>query len=208
FTLSDVPIARRIADHITLAVSHEQLATAAKSFAEAHARAERLESRVNARVSEVWRQPGRGRVVGHSESWLDVLKKATQVASTETTVLLSGASGTGTEVVARFIHRSSSRKGGPFVALNCASLPNSYSSRSSSGTSAARSRARSREPSGNKYSMSSGVVGVNRIVPIAVDAVQDAQRRPERRSPPRRWDSARDRAPSECGVLTGCASRR
>jgi len=52
-----------------------------------------------------------------------VLKKATQVAETETTVLLSGDSGTGKEVVARFIHRASARKGGPFIALNCAALP-------------------------------------------------------------------------------------
>jgi two-component system response regulator FlrC len=52
-----------------------------------------------------------------------VLKKATQVSETETTVLLTGESGTGKEVVARFIHRASARRGGPFVALNCAALP-------------------------------------------------------------------------------------
>jgi Nif-specific regulatory protein len=54
---------------------------------------------------------------------MDVLRKATQVAETETTVLVSGESGTGKEVVARFIHRASPRRGGPFVALNCAALP-------------------------------------------------------------------------------------
>jgi Nif-specific regulatory protein len=51
------------------------------------------------------------------------LKKATQVAATETTALLQGESGTGKEVVARFIHRASPRKNGPFVAINCAALP-------------------------------------------------------------------------------------
>jgi two-component system NtrC family response regulator len=52
-----------------------------------------------------------------------VLTQATKVAATETTVLLTGESGTGKEVVARFIHRGSPRRTGPFVALNCAALP-------------------------------------------------------------------------------------
>src|SRR5258705_3260212 len=66
---------------------------------------------------------GPERVIGQSPGWQDVLKKAAQVASTDTTVFLQGESGTGKEVVARFIHQASPRKHGPFVAINCAALP-------------------------------------------------------------------------------------
>jgi transcriptional regulator with PAS, ATPase and Fis domain len=52
-----------------------------------------------------------------------VLAHAARVAQTETTVLLTGESGTGKEVVARFIHHGSRRSNGPFVAINCAALP-------------------------------------------------------------------------------------
>ncbi|MCU1384650.1 MAG: zraR 7 [Acidobacteria bacterium] len=63
------------------------------------------------------------RMIGQSLEWRQVLKKATQVASTDTTVFLQGESGTGKEVIARFVHRESPRKNGPFVAINCAALP-------------------------------------------------------------------------------------
>ena len=62
-------------------------------------------------------------VVAASAEWREVLRKASLVASTDTTALVTGESGTGKEVVARFIHAASARKSGPFVALNCAALP-------------------------------------------------------------------------------------
>src|SRR5262249_27152196 len=60
---------------------------------------------------------------GTSVAWQNVLKRANQVAATETTTCLQGESGTGKEVIARFIHSRSPRRRGPFVAINCAALP-------------------------------------------------------------------------------------
>ena len=64
-----------------------------------------------------------GTLIGASPQWRAVLKRARQVASTETTTCLQGESGTGKEVVARFIHATSPRRRGPFLAINCAALP-------------------------------------------------------------------------------------
>jgi transcriptional regulator with PAS, ATPase and Fis domain len=118
-----VPVARRIADHVAVCVSHEQLSQVAREAAEARLRADRLEVRVKSLSDELAARSGHGRVVGTSPEWQAVLRAATQVAATDTTVLLAGESGTGKEVVARYIHGASSRRSGPFVALNCAALP-------------------------------------------------------------------------------------
>jgi transcriptional regulator with GAF, ATPase, and Fis domain len=122
FDQRDLPVARRIADYVALAVSHEQLVEAQRQAAEAHAHAERLEARVQL-LSEELESKTQIRVVGESAEWRELLKKATRVAETDTTVLVTGESGTGKEVVARFIHRASARSRGPFLALNCAALP-------------------------------------------------------------------------------------
>jgi len=52
-----------------------------------------------------------------------IVELARRVAASDATVMLSGESGTGKEVLARFIHDNSARSDGPFVAINCAALP-------------------------------------------------------------------------------------
>ncbi len=61
-------------------------------------------------------------IVGRSEAMLQVFKTAARVASTDATVLIQGESGTGKELVARAIHSSSPRAGGPFVAVDCGAI--------------------------------------------------------------------------------------
>src|SRR5215470_8370622 len=61
-------------------------------------------------------------IVGHSPKMIEVYKQIAVVAPSRSTVLINGESGTGKEVVARAIHRNSSRSSGPFVAVNCGAL--------------------------------------------------------------------------------------
>ena len=53
----------------------------------------------------------------------EVLKLADQVAPSDASIMITGASGTGKELMARYIHLKSKRKNGPFVAINCAAIP-------------------------------------------------------------------------------------
>jgi transcriptional regulator with GAF, ATPase, and Fis domain len=62
-------------------------------------------------------------IIGKAPNFAAAVDDARKVAPTDTTVLLSGETGTGKEVLARAIHQASTRADGPFVALNCAALP-------------------------------------------------------------------------------------
>jgi len=62
-------------------------------------------------------------MIGESGAWRAVINTAARLAPLETTACLQGESGTGKEVLARFLHRNSPRRRGPFLAINCAALP-------------------------------------------------------------------------------------
>jgi DNA-binding NtrC family response regulator len=82
----------------------------------------RLTRRVHALEQQVTQDP-RDILIGRSAAMQTVYKLVGRVAGSDATVLLTGESGTGKELVAQVLHRSSTRREGPFIAVNCAALP-------------------------------------------------------------------------------------
>ncbi len=64
-----------------------------------------------------------GRLVGGSPAMQHIFSLVRQVAPSKAPILVTGESGTGKELVARAVHELSPRRGGPFVAINCAAMP-------------------------------------------------------------------------------------
>ena len=127
----DIPMTVRAlkagaANFLTKPFDDEELLSAIRQcikVASLERRAQTLEQSLKSARSELHQRYGFDQIMGRSPVLREVLTRAAQVAPTESTVLVTGESGTGKELVARAIHHASRRADGPFVAVNCAALP-------------------------------------------------------------------------------------
>jgi len=109
-------------DYLTKPVSFEQLqAAAARVMKRINQPSDAHRSLELAKVPETMTCG----IVGRSPSLLHSLKRARAAASTDADVLVEAESGTGKELLARFIHLNSARSRKPFIAVNCAAVPDS-----------------------------------------------------------------------------------
>jgi two-component system response regulator HydG len=106
-------------DFVTKPVEIEALAIAVRRAAEHRA----LRGEVRRLREVVASSRSRGELLGASPAMQAVYQLVDQVSATDATVLITGESGTGKEVVAREIHNRSRRAAEPFVAINCAAVP-------------------------------------------------------------------------------------
>ena len=82
-----------------------------------------LQEKVRLLNNQVRRQRSDDEMLGESPAFQKIKEQIMRIADLETSVLIAGESGTGKELVARALHQQSQRSEGPFVAINCAALP-------------------------------------------------------------------------------------
>lgn len=86
---------------------------------------------VNSPLPKLKTVSGKGKMIASHPSMIRLMETAKKIAPSRSTILLNGETGVGKEVMARFIHENSDRKGGPFIAVNCAALPENLLDRKS-----------------------------------------------------------------------------
>ena len=117
FQSDDLKILEQIAAQLALAIENRRAASEIQTLRE------RLNQERKYLEGTIRAEGDFAEIVGESPALQQMLDQVSTVASSEATVLILGETGTGKELIARAIHRMSSRKHGPFVKLNCAAIP-------------------------------------------------------------------------------------
>ncbi|HHT9132825.1 MAG TPA: sigma-54-dependent transcriptional regulator, partial [Candidatus Tripitaka californicus] len=108
-------------DYITKPISAEEIKLAVQKVLEK----QKLIREIKALRQELEQRYSLNRIIGKSPKMQEVYDLILTVSQADATVLITGETGTGKELVARTIHMHSNRKGKPFVAVNCSAMPES-----------------------------------------------------------------------------------
>jgi two-component system response regulator AtoC len=106
-------------DYVQKPFKHEEIVLALRKAEEREA----LRRENRALREEIRKEHQFEEILAKSQAMQDIFRTIAKIADYKTTVLISGESGTGKELVARALHRRSSRCGAPFVAVNCGAIP-------------------------------------------------------------------------------------
>jgi formate hydrogenlyase transcriptional activator len=113
-------VAKQIAITVKNALEYEEMAADNQRLAEAE---ERSRNENQALREQIERNSMFEDIVGSSAALRTVLSQISKVASSDSTVLVLGETGTGKELIARAVHKRSPRAKQPFIAVNCAAIP-------------------------------------------------------------------------------------
>jgi len=116
FTADDVRLIAAVGDSIGLALD------TARQLGDARGTAERLRDEVEVLQQQLARGTGTEEIVGHSAAMQGVFRLLESAAALPVTVLITGETGAGKELIARAIHTGGPRRARPFVAINCGAL--------------------------------------------------------------------------------------
>jgi transcriptional regulator with GAF, ATPase, and Fis domain len=117
FTPADMAMLEQLGSPIAIALEN------ARRFREIKATADQLRAQVGAMRRELARNDRFSEIIANSPAMLEMFTLMEAAAGSSISVLIEGETGAGKELVARAIHRTSDRAGGPFMALNCAAIP-------------------------------------------------------------------------------------
>lgn len=117
FPAEDLPFLETLAGSVAVAIENARLYAATKESAE------RLKVEVGVLRRDLARGDNFPEIVGTSPAMTEVFRLMESAAAAPVTVLIEGETGTGKELVARALHNASPRADGPFIAVNCAAVP-------------------------------------------------------------------------------------